>query len=130
MLALFVTLYLAFFQMSAADWAGWLALVGIIAKIVTDQLNRIQDRLDAAAKAKQILDTLAAQEASIKNAAAEREARIVAKIDENTTMNAQALDAANGVNEKLERHSADVKAATEVIAKATEVVAAAKTDDK
>lgn len=122
----FVLAYIQLAQLTAADWAGWLALVGIIAKIVTDQLNRIQDRLDADRKAKEILDTLAAQERNIAAQAASRLAVIRADIKDNTAKTEagiakaeQAIEISNGHNEKIAK-------ATATIAEATKAVAAAK----
>lgn len=85
----------------------------IVVKAIVDQVNRVQDRLDAESKARIIL-----QEGKA------REERLAAKIDENTEVSKAAFREANGVNAKLERHSNDVKIATEVIAEATKVVAA------
>jgi hypothetical protein len=99
-----IPLALAFFvlaQLTAADWAGWVSLVTIVAKVIADWINRRQDRLDKESAAAIVLSELKAQELRVKLAAAEREERIVAKIDENTEVSKSALDKANGTNEKI-----------------------------
>jgi len=99
-----IPISLAFFilaQITAADWAGYAALLTIVAKVFADWINRRQDRLDRESAARIVLEELKAQEARVKDAASEREGRIVAKIDENTDISKTALDMANGTNEKI-----------------------------
>lgn len=87
--------------MTPADWAGYAALLTIIAKVVADILTRWQDRLDRESAAALILSELEAKEIRAKLEAAEREKRIVARIDENTEVSKEAFRTANGYNEKI-----------------------------
>lgn len=88
-------------QMTPADWAGYAALLTIIAKVVADLITRWQDRLDRESAAALILSELEAKEIRAKLEAAEREKRIVARIDENTEVSKEAFRTANGYNEKI-----------------------------
>jgi uncharacterized protein involved in exopolysaccharide biosynthesis len=127
-----ISLSLAFFiisQMTASDWAGYAALLTIVVKLFADWINRVQDRLSAESKAKIILEELKAQEIRLKLAAAEREERLKAKIEESTNAakestsvtregiekSKEALDAANN-------HTGKLTAALEHVASATELL--------
>lgn len=78
--------------------------------------QREQDRLDAESKARIIQAEVVNQAKLIAAAGAERETRIVEKIDENTAMNAEQIKISNG-------HKEDIKTAVRTTAALAEAIA-------
>lgn len=76
----------------------------LLIKAIIDQANRVQDRLDAKAKA----DLLMAEGAA-------REKRLQEAIAENTTINKEALEVSNGHNAKMATALTTVAEATKAI---------------
>lgn len=104
-------------EITASDWAGYAALLTIIAKVIADMVTRWQDRLDRESAAAIILSELEAQERRVNIEAKQREGRIVAKINENTEVSKEAFNTANGFNKKIADAVSTVAEATKAISK-------------